>query len=501
MKQRQQQIIRIVAIVLAVLLAGTAVVSAVLTLAYAEEAAPAGNRMTIEMEYLEEEQALRMTQRLVYTNDSGRSLDRVLFYAPANLFRRLNSLPYDAGALNAALPEGYLPGGADLLGVTVDGEPADYGFQGEDEAYLRVACALAPGESGVFEFEAYLLLTRNAAFLGASDDGWRLSGFYFAPASLDERGEFILNPPLSFTDYVDSPRMAVEASISLPENYLLAATGAERREPQEGGMSLWTISARDVRGFALAFGKRYREFARTTAGGVELRCLTNVRGVAEDLLAVAAEAVDVCEAWFGPFPYPQIDFAQADGATGALSHAACLWMDASLLRDASERDHAVRVFVARQYFGQRTGGRPVSDAWLSDSLDEYLAYLLLEEAGGHDAYLAALNERLVDSLQLTIPGGLRVNSDASLFTADEYRTVTLDRGAAVFHELRTAMGRDELITGLRRFYERGLKKDVLTEMDLVSALDEASGGSWEDFLTDWLFNIDEYVNQEIDWLD
>ena len=64
-----------------------------------------------------------------------------------------------------------------------------------------------------------------------------------------------------------------------------------------------------------------------------------------------------------------------------------------------------------------------------------------------------------------------------------------DRGAAVFHELRTAMGRDELLSGLKLFYEKGLQADVLTEMDLVSSLDAASGESWEAFLTDWVYNI------------
>ena len=108
---------------------------------------------------------------------------------------------------------------------------------------------------------------------------------------------------------------------------------------------------------------------------------------------------------------------------------------------------------------------------------------------------------MVPALQLTIPGGLVVTSDAALFTSSEYDIVVRDRGAAVFHELRTAMGREELIAGLRTFHELGLQTDVLTEMDLVRCLNEVSGGSWEKFLTDWVFNVGDYVNQTIDWLD
>ena len=105
------------------------------------------------------------------------------------------------------------------------------------------------------------------------------------------------------------------------------------------------------------------------------------------------------------------------------------------------------------------------------------------------------------ALQLTLPGGLEVTSAAHLFDSYEYKIVVLDRGAAVFHELRTAMGRENLIAGLRAFYELGRTETWLGEYDLVVALDSATGGSWEAFLTDWLFNIDDYVEQEIEWLD
>ena len=504
MNKKQRRAVRLVAILLAALLAAGAIVSAVISLAYAEEAAPGEtrHRCTLTMEYLEEEQALRMSQRLVYTNASDVTLDRVLFYAPANLFRRQASLPYEGDALLASFPAGYLPGGIDLTAVRANGEAADWGYQGEDEIYLRVACALAPGERCAFEFDYYLLLTENAAFLGLSGEDWRLSGFYFAPASLDEGGEFILNAPLGFARYVDAPAMDFEASIALPDTHLLSATGAESSAEGEGHVKLWTVRAEGVRDFAMCFGRKYREYRAETGSGVQLRCLTNVRGAADGVLSTVADAISICEAWFGAFPFPQLDIVQADCADGALNHTGCLWVPEDMLRAGGDGlAKALRFFVAQQYFGCSVYARPSSDAWLSDSICEYLSYLMIEEAGGHDAYLAALNAGVVNSLQLTIPGGLTVTSDAALFTAAEYEIIVKDRGAAVFHELYTAMGRDALIAGLRLFYQKGLDADVLTEMDLVDALDAASGKSWEKFLTDWVFNIGDYVNQSIDWLD
>ena len=221
------------------------------------------------------------------------------------------------------------------------------------------------------------------------------------------------------------------------------------------------------------------------------------------MLQTAIHAIDTCESWFGPLPQKEIDFVLSGDARPYSVHSGTVWLNKALLEKKNEAElaHAVRFAVAKQYFGKSAMARVSSDAWLSDSVCEYIAYLLLEESKGNDAYLKALNDNLVASLQLTVPGGLVVSSDAALFTGYEYDIVIRDRGAAVFHELRTAMGLAEIIAGFRNFYEMGIEKDILTEMDLVSAMDAASGGSWEKFLTDWVFNIGEYVNQSIEWLD
>lgn len=499
MNRKQKKLVRILAIVLAVLLAGGAITAAIISFAYAEEGVPQRNQVELTMEYLEEEQALRVSQRLVYRNASGAHLDRVLFYVPANTFRRSTSLVCDAEDLDAAFPKGYLPGGAEITSVRVNGADADWGMQGEDEITLRAACDLDSGESCEFAFEYYLLLTENGTFLGSDAKSWRLTDFCMIPAVYDaEIGDFILSTPVPFTRWIHTPAADWSASIALPEQYALAATGEESFTVGDRA-KLWTVRAENARDFGMVIFKKDKPFYSVTTGsGVELRCVADKND--EKVLRYAQEAVYACEAWFGPFPRASMDFVQTDYAAGALSRTGMLLLSkAELASDDLRRD--VYFSVAQQYFGFSAYAESPSDAWLSDSVCEYLCYLILEETDSHDAYLKELNARVVPSLQMTIPGGLRINSSGDLFTAREHEIVVLNRGAAVFHELRTAMGREKLIAGLRNFYETGLRRDVLTEMDLVEAMDAASGGSWEKFLTDWVFNIDQYVNQSIDWLD
>ena len=503
MKKKQKRAVRLIAIVLAALLALGAIVSAVLSMAYAEETRQdAPVQCTLKMEYMEQEQALRISQRLLYTNTADTQLDRLIFYVPANMFRRESALMYDADSIEAAFSHGYAPGGIELLSVLVNGESADYGFQGDDEIYLRVACDIASGETCTIDLEYYLLYTQNNAFIGCDDLDVRLSNFFFIPARYDaENMDFVLHTPLHFTRYIDSPRMNIQAEITLPDTYTLAGTGTETASEPENHACLWRIDAQDVHDFALIFGRRYRESEIVTNSGVRVRSMMNKRSVAATVLDAAQEGIETLEAWFGEMPFKQIDIVQSDYGVNALENTACLWLNESVLSDKTELRHEIYYFIAQQYFGCSAYAEPSADAWLSDAVSEYVCYLIIEETQGHDAYLSELNENVVPALQLTVPGGVNVVSDASLFDENDYRIVIRDRGAAVFHELRTSMGLDDMFKGLKLFYELGQQKDVLTEMDLLHSFNEASGSDWEKFLTDWVFNIGDYVDQQIDFLD
>ena len=503
---RNKKVVRVLAIILALLLAGGAVVSALIsTFAYAEAATAALplDRQSMTIEYLEDEQALRISQRLDYVNRTGAALEAVLFYAAGNLFRRQSAIIYEAGDLDAVYPEGFVPGGVDLRDVRFGGEAADYGFQGEDELILRVACALEPGQTGSFEFDYYLLLTDCNAFMGVGETEVRASAFYFAPGVYDaDHREFVLKRPIAHSRWLYCAAADFDVTLTLPEGFTPAATGICERQSASGGSAVWHIAATAVREFALSFSRRWRT-AKADAGGVEVLACAGIRSAEKRLASAAAAAIGQCERWLGAFPLERMTLVQSDHPLRAMNFPGLAWVPAALLRPGREAELAMaaRFCVAQQYIGMAAYVEPSADAWLSDSACAYLSYLMLEDAEGHDAFLKAINRDWVSDLQLTVPGGLNVTSDANLFSAREYDTVVRTRGAVVFHELREAMGLEGLLAGLSEFYSMGGPERTLTEMDLVAALDTATGGDWEKFLTDWVFNVGEYVNQTIDWFE
>lgn len=494
--KKKQQMVRILALVLVILLAGGAVLSA-LMVALAEESAPARDAYEINIDYMEEQEALQITQRLVYHNADSIHLDRMCFYAAGNMFRRESALIYETEDF---FPAGFAPAGIELQSVRVNGTEADWGMQGTEEMILRVACDLAPGASCEFEFQYYLLLAENAAMLGYGETDVRLSAFYFAPVPYDEAyDDFVPNAPLQFTRWLHTGKADFDISLTLPDLYLPAATGTGELVSTENHRSFWRFTAENVCEFALSFGKRYRESVSTTDSGVTVRVLSNDRSGASHALEYAKSVIGVYESWLGDFPLAEIDLVQSDYALDALNFPGAVWIPGDLFADKAALESAIRFSLAQQYIGMAAYTRPVADAWLSDVPSLYMSLMAVEELKGYDAFLTALNDQVLASLNITIPGKMNITMDASLFNADDYNVVVRDRGAVVMHELRLSAGRDGLIDGLRLFYEKGKQGGTLTEMDFVDCLNEATGGDWETFLADWLYSVDEYIGQQIEF--
>ena len=484
MNKRKKQLARILALLLAVLLVLGTIASIVFGHAHGEGTA-VQDEIALELEFFEEEQALQIRQRLRYTNRTGKHLDRVEFSVYANMFRRVTALMYEADVWQDVFPAGNAPGGVEFSRILVDGRSADWGMMGEEELFLRVACDLADGQTCEFTFEYTLLLTQNAASLGVGAMGWRLRGFYIQPLKY-EYGEFVAPEPLQHANYVYADRADYALTVILPERYLLAGPGEIASVDNGDGTRTWTLAADNIRELCLSVGMRWREYSAETASGTRLRLLANTRD-AQKTLDMALETLEVYENWFGPLD-GDVTIAQSDYALGTLSLPGILWANEAALSDAM----ALRGALARQFFGYGAYPMPTEDAWLADSVSAYAACLALKEAEGESAFLEYLNGEILPEAQYTLPGGVEVTSSAAILTAAEYESLILGRGALVMHETCAAMGEETFLAALRLFYQRGLAMDVVGEYDFVDALDDASGGDWEAFLTDWLFNVADY---------
>lgn len=449
-----------------------------------------------EIEFMEDEQALRVTQRLTFYNDSNDTLDRVMFAVYANMFRREHTVMYET---EAALPYGYNPGGVEFYSVKANGREADWAVQGDGEYFMRVECDIAPGGECDFEFVYDVLITQNAAFIGVDQGCWRLSGFYPTLCVYND-GVWEGNTALQHTRYTLTDTADYTAVITLPDMYELVATGTEKRVKNGDGTSEWTIEGENIREFAIVIGRAWRCYSAETDSGVEIRVFTSDRSEGKKALDEAVRTVELFENWFGRFPVRQLDIAETDLATDKMAFAGSVWLDRDVFAEGGdELIYNVRRGIAEQYFGISVYSDPVSRSWLGESIPEYVTYLAYEELDGHDVFTRRMNLYFMDAINVTIPSALVMNTDAAQFTQSQYTTIVRHRGAMAMHELRCAMGREEFIDVLANWYSKYGGIGMADEFDFLSTAQAVTGYSWEDFLTELIFNLDEYSLQYLDW--
>jgi len=437
-----------------------------------------------------------------YTNNTGRPLSGVLFTVYANQLRRESSLVAENEMLEATFPDGYAPGGVEFGRITVNGEAADWGMQGEEELFVRVGCDLQPGESAVFGFDYQLLLISSRGDIGFSDKDVRLSGFLPGVAVFDE-DEFVVNDTSAIDRYAYHEPADYVIDLTVRSDYVLAAPGTCIAGEQAEGYRAWRIEAQGVRDMAIVLSAEYREQTVTSAMGTQLRLLGWDKSGIKRAAETAGKAIDLLETWFGKAPYGEITLVQTDLVNDGSVYGGMAWIPtehyAGKNKLALERDVVFR--LAQQYFGMGAGNDPVQAPWLSVSVPEMVYYMYIDALEGRDSMLGQLNKDCLSALVMTLPGGYTVDSSLTVFTSrSDYEIVVRKRGAAAMYQIREAMGYENFIAGLRLFYEQ-YNGSFAGLREFVGAFNEACGREYDLLIVDWLYTIDDYQGVIMDWFE
>ena len=502
---RRARMVRIVAIALAALLV-LSVLYSTLSLFALGEGSDEAQRPRYKMAMAADLSAMVMyvTQTVDWVNTTGRRLDSVWFTVYGNTLRRQTAMPVEADEWDDVYPAGYAPGGVDFVYVGVNGEPAEWAMGGAYEQFLRVACDVMPNETVTIELGYTLLLTWNGWAIGAGETGWRLNAFYPCVAAYDQVTEgFTLNPWRVAADPMTAELADYDVSLTLADGYAVAATGGAALVDAAEGLCTWHARAEAARDMALVIRRQPHEAAGETAGGLPVTALGSSKANADAMLKAALDAMAVYERWFGTCPIGHLTLVETDLARDSVGRTGLIELSGGLCASKRRADlaDAVATLCAGQYFGVSVGLNTETEPWLGDTLAAYAFLLCREETEGYDAYLKRLNGRVIEALQITMPGGLRPDSALQRFqTREEYELVVVDRGLAVLHEMRSLMGRDAFIEGLSLFAAQNAG-GITTVERFASAFNEVTGSRWDEYIVGQFASIADYVNQRIEWFE
>jgi aminopeptidase N len=158
---------------------------------------------------------------------------------------------------------------------------------------------------------------------------------------------------------------------------------------------------------------------------------------------------------FGPLPQEDASLTIAQLPDGTVSGFAAPGLLLVSARQWGQRvnERLLSQLAAEQWWGNRVMPASPADVWLTDGMSRYGEALYAEQADGAAGLHKALEDFAVGALMYedTAP----ISQAARLATySNEYQSIVADKGALVFHMLRTEIGDDAFTALLRDFFKK-----------------------------------------------
>jgi hypothetical protein len=139
--------------------------------------------------------------------------------------------------------------------------------------------------------------------------------------------------------------------------------------------------------------------------------------------------------------------------------------------------------LAHQWWGGQISPATMNDAWITNGMSRYAELMYLEDSSGKNAFQSAITDvsagaLAYDTEPLTTIGRLDPFSP-------QFQSMTLEKGAMVFHMLRWEMGDDVFTKFLRAILSQYTDKSVHTS-NVQTLAEKESNLQLEPFFAQWL---------------
>ncbi|HEY5258777.1 MAG TPA: M1 family aminopeptidase [Candidatus Baltobacteraceae bacterium] len=194
-----------------------------------------------------------------------------------------------------------------------------------------------------------------------------------------------------------------------------------------------------------------------------------------------------------PYPYARYSqIAVSDFIFGGMENTSATTQTDRTLHDQTasldfSSESLVSHELAHQWFGDLLTCRDWSHAWLNEGFATFFEFVWREKSLGYDEYLydvfgavARYLHEDADRYRRAIVCN-RFVDPIELFDRHLY-----EKGGAVLHMLRGELGEARFWRSIRRYVERNARRNVET-IDLIRAIEEATGRNLRGFFDRWIF--------------
>ena len=418
--------------------------------------------------------SLSGVERVSYTNTEAISLSESYFLLYPNLPGYGGHMAIDAIVVDGQIVQAETVAGGTALRVPL-AAPLEPGAVADITLFYR---ATVPPRTD-----------RGYNTFSHTDGTIALANFYPAVAVYDGEGWNIdTPPPYGDATYLDTSLYLVK--LTVPEPMVVAASGSVLSdEPGTDGTRTLTLASGPMRDFYLAMRPDYRVKSETVQGiTVNSYYPPGLDRGGELALRYAADALQVFNRDFGPYPYTELDIAATPTTAGGVEYPGVVVIAQTLYDESGGFfQHATAHEVAHQWWYGLVGNDQVDHPWLDEALTNYSTVFYWQEVGGPELVDQVINSLFLEPYQHARAQGhdRAVIGPVEGFNESEYATFVYSKGALFFDAVRREVGTETFLDILRAYYER-YKYQVAQPDDLLETIEHGSKINIEPLVEAWL---------------
>jgi len=382
--------------------------------------------------------------------------------------------------------------------VTVNGIPVTSRLENEDSALYVPLDVVIPG-NGYVDIGLNFNVTipqdgsSNYGTFAYLDGTLALAQFYPIIPLRDELGwRTELYPSRGDVTVTESANYLVQ--ISAPEDLLLAASGIQIANENEGDRQVITQAAALAREFYLAGSVNYQVQTRSEGDVIyAVYSRPDVGSSAKRSLEQMAEAVNIFTHHYGKYPYHELELVATPTSAGGVEYPGIIAINQNLyipgetvsgMRSEDLVESVVVHEVAHAWFYNMVGNDQGREPWLDEAMAQYLTWQYFQ-----DRYGTAAGQSLVDSwwsrwhrVDLNkIPIGLPVEAYADM----EYGAIVYGRGPLFLMALAREMGEVKFSQFLKDYFTTYSWK-VATSQDFQNLAESTCNCDLDRLFDEWV---------------
>ena len=336
--------------------------------------------------------------------------------------------------------------------LSSDGRKLDFQSDSFNPLDLRVSLP-SDAQNGM-----HVTIDVNYAGAFANDEDSPTKNVRFA--WIDKDSAYLLLPARWFplTNY-PSNRYTATFQINVPDSFAVTGTGeastpTEQPAAKEGesGRSIYTFTCKDAAPVG-TFVAGNLQLTPVHAQGLNISIYAppSATATAKPYGDAIANALIYFSNEFGPMASPNITLAQLpDGSLEEYSAPGLMLLSArewGMAANVTEIAH----LAARQWWGNEVLPASASDDWITSGLGQYVSAMYIEKTEGEPGFRRELTNYAVGSVMFEDASPIAQAQSLQPYSR-QWESVVVDKGAMVFHMLRTSMGDAAFDSLLHDFY-------------------------------------------------